>query len=70
MGWEYRATVINDDLEKLNELMEQWANAGWELVNGAASTFAVVEYIPRGSGDWAPVDHTKFTLFWRKETTA
>lgn len=37
--WEYTVSFVQDDIGKLNALMEQYAEHGWELVNGTVTSF-------------------------------
>jgi hypothetical protein len=64
MGWQYSSTIVIDDHLKLIDLMTEWADAGWELINGATSTFVTTELMDFMSRQ---VSHTQYTLFWRRE---
>lgn len=37
--WEYTVSVVLDDVRRLNALMEQYAEHGWELVNGTVTSY-------------------------------
>jgi hypothetical protein len=60
--WEYRLTWADDDNEKVNELMAQYAEAGWELVNGSTSVYRVGDSMTRGL-------HYRYSLYWRRAIT-
>lgn len=60
--WEYRLTWADDDNEKVNELMAQYAEAGWELVNGSTSVYRVGDSLTRGL-------HYRYSLYWRRAVT-
>jgi hypothetical protein len=54
--WEYKAWFVRDDIDKVNEIMARWADAGWELVNGTATSY--VEGVNRV--------HVQYTQYWRR----
>jgi hypothetical protein len=60
--WEYRLTWADDDNEKVNELMAQYAEAGWELVNGSTTVYRVGDSLTRGL-------HYRYSLYWRRALT-
>jgi hypothetical protein len=60
--WEYRLTWADDDNEKVNELMAQYAEAGWELVNGSTTVYRVGDSLTRGL-------HYRYSLYWRRPVT-
>jgi hypothetical protein len=60
--YAYRVSWMNDDADQVNEHMQSWAAAGWELVSGCASTWPSLS----GSG----VTHTRYTMYWRKAVGA
>jgi hypothetical protein len=60
--WEYRLTWADDDNEKVNELMAQYAEAGWELVNGSTTVYRVGDSLTRGL-------HYRYSLYWRRAVT-
>jgi hypothetical protein len=60
--WEYRLTWADDDNEKVNELMAQYAGAGWELVNGSTTVCRVGDSLTRGL-------HYRYSLYWRRAVT-
>jgi hypothetical protein len=53
--WHYRLVVIQFDIEQVNKTLDQWAQAGWELVSGTASTAAV-----------GVIAGTIYAMYWRK----
>jgi hypothetical protein len=57
--WEYRVTWADDDAEKVNALMAQYAEAGWELVNGSTTVYRVGDSLTRGL-------HYRFSLYFRR----
>jgi hypothetical protein len=60
--WEYRLTWADDDNEKVNDLMAQYAEAGWELVNGSTTVYRVGDSLTRGL-------HYRYSLYWRRPVT-
>jgi hypothetical protein len=60
--WEYRLTWADDDNEKVNDLMAQYAEAGWELVNGSTTVYRVGDSLTRGL-------HYRYSLYWRRTVT-
>ena len=60
--WEYRLTWADDDNEKVNDLMAQYAEAGWELVNGSTTVYRVGDSLTRGL-------HYRYSLYWRRAVT-
>jgi hypothetical protein len=46
-GWRYRTTAMRDseegDKETIEEHLDQWAKAGWELVSANAVQFVIVK---------------------------
>jgi hypothetical protein len=57
--WEYRLTWADDDNEKVNAVMAQFAEAGWELVNGATTVYRVGDSLTRGL-------HYRYSMYWRR----
>jgi hypothetical protein len=57
--WEYRLTWADDDNDKVNALMAQFAEAGWELVNGATTVYRVGDSLTRGL-------HYRYSMYWRR----
>ena len=60
--WEYRVSWADDDIEKVNALMAQYAEAGWELVNGSTTVYRVGDSLTRGL-------HYRYSLYWRRAIT-
>jgi hypothetical protein len=58
--WEYRVSWADDDIDKVNALMAQWAEAGWELVNGSTSVYRVGDSLTKGL-------HYRYSQYWRRE---
>jgi len=58
--WEYRVSWADDDIDKVNELMAQWAEAGWELVNGSTSVYRVGDSLTKGN-------RYRYSQYWRLE---
>lgn len=59
--WEYRIVTIDDDIKEVNASMHKWADAGWELVSGAASS-----WVSKGYEEDLKTWHTRYTMYWRK----
>jgi hypothetical protein len=62
--YEYRVSTIDDSPVKVDIEMKYWADNGWELVSGAASSWA------SGSEYTQTLWHTKFIMYWRKPITS
>lgn len=58
--YQYRVFWINDDCDAVDLSMKQWADKGWELVSGGASSWASSD--GGGYTQW----HTKYVMYWRK----
>ena len=58
--WEYRVSWADDDIDKVNELMAQWAEAGWELVNGSTTVYRVGDSLTKGN-------RYRYSQYWRRE---
>jgi hypothetical protein len=58
--YEYRVSTIDDSPVKVDIEMKYWADNGWELVSGAASSWV------SGSEHTQALWHTKFVMYWRK----
>jgi hypothetical protein len=56
--FEYKAWFVTDDINKVNELMAQWAEAGWELVSGGMTTYS--------TGASHQTVHFQYTQYWRR----
>lgn len=67
--FEYRLVTVNDDTTAVNNHMNAWAEAGWELVSGGASGWAAVGP-PDRVGVATQVWHTRYILYWRKPIVA
>jgi hypothetical protein len=59
--YEYRVSTIDDSPVKVDIEMKYWADNGWELVSGGASSWA-----SRESEYSQTIWHTKFVMYWRK----
>ena len=59
--YEYRLSVADDSVSKVNELMAKYAAEGWELVNGTTSVYRTGDSLTRGL-------HYRYTQYWRRET--
>ena len=57
--WEYRLTWADDDNEKVNAVMAQYAEAGWELVNGSTTVYRAGDSLTRGL-------HYRYSMYWRR----
>jgi hypothetical protein len=57
--WEYRVSWADDDIERVNAQMAQYAEAGWELVNGSTSVYRVGDSLTKGL-------HYRYSLYWRR----
>ena len=57
--WEYRLTWADDDNDKVNAVMAQYAEAGWELVNGSTTVYRVGDSLTRGL-------HYRYSMYWRR----
>jgi hypothetical protein len=60
--WEYRVSWADDDAERVNAQMAQYAEAGWELVNGSATVYRVGDSLTRGL-------HYRYTMYWRRQVS-
>jgi hypothetical protein len=58
--WEYRLSWADDDTSKVNTLMAQYAEAGWELVNGSTTVYRVGDSLTKGL-------HYRYSMYWRRE---
>jgi hypothetical protein len=58
--WEYRVSWADDDTSKVNTLMAQYAEAGWELVNGSTTVYRVGDSLTKGL-------HYRYSMYWRRE---
>jgi len=58
--WEYRVSWADDDLERVHAQMAQYAEAGWELVNGSTSVYRVGDSLTKGL-------HYRYSMYWRRE---
>jgi hypothetical protein len=58
--WEYRISWADDDTGKVNTLMAQYAEAGWELVNGSTTVYRVGDSLTKGL-------HYRYSMYWRRE---
>ena len=62
-AWRYQVSSLQfyeTDAEiqkKVNESMETWANAGWELVSGTATAFTV---------HMVATPFIRYVMYWRK----
>lgn len=54
--WEYKAWFVLDDINQVNDLMAQWAEAGWELINGSVTSYVEGYNTLR----------VHYTQYWRK----
>jgi hypothetical protein len=61
--WEYRVSWVDDDIDKVNAQMAQYAEAGWELVSGSTSVYRVGDSMTKGL-------HYRYSLYWRREILA
>ncbi len=59
--WEYRVSWVDDDVDKVHAQMAQYAEAGWELVNGSTTVYRVGDSMTKGL-------HYRYSLYWRRET--
>jgi hypothetical protein len=57
--WDYHAERMPDEVDRVNESMKLWADAGWELV----AADAVCSPIRQGNTQVWQVTHM---LFWRR----
>jgi hypothetical protein len=57
--WEHHAERMPDDVDRVNQAMELWADAGWELVTASS----VCSPIRQGHTQVWQVTHM---LFWRR----
>jgi hypothetical protein len=60
--WEYRLTWQDDDNDKVNALMRQFAEAGWELVNGSTTVYRAGDSLRGGL-------HYRYSMYWRRAVT-
>jgi hypothetical protein len=60
--YEYRVSTIDDSPVKVDIEMKYWAENGWELVSGGASSWASRDSGYSSQTTW----HTKFVMYWRK----
>jgi hypothetical protein len=58
--WEYRVSWVDDNIDKVNAQMAEWAAAGWELVNGSTSVYRTGDSISKGV-------HYRYSQYWRRE---
>jgi hypothetical protein len=61
--YEYRVSWVDDDWEKVDDMLKQWAEAGWELVSGGTSPWVNSDYDRGGMKIW----HTRFVMYWRRK---
>jgi hypothetical protein len=57
--WEYRVSWADDDLGHVHAQMAEYAEAGWELVNGSTTVYRVGDSLTTGL-------HYRYTLYWRR----
>jgi hypothetical protein len=61
--WEYHAERMPDEIDRVNESMKLWADAGWELTTASS----VCSPIRQGNTQVWQVTHT---IFWRRPRPA
>jgi hypothetical protein len=61
--WEYHAERMPDEIDRVNESMKLWADAGWELTTASS----VCSPIRQGNTQVWQVTHM---IFWRRPRPA
>ncbi len=65
-GWRYRVTSLQfyetdqEGQTKVNGHLEEWGDAGWELVSGTATAFTV---------HMIATPLIRYVMYWRKPKT-
>jgi hypothetical protein len=58
--WEYSVSWVDDNIDKVNAQMAEWAAGGWELVNGSTTVYRVGDSLTKGM-------HYRYSQYWRRE---
>lgn len=67
--YEYAVSTVDDNITDANNLMKVWAEAGWELVSGAVTSWSNKELGTTTEPIPPTIWHTKFVMYWRKPVT-